>query len=41
MPKEIVERRNVKEAKLSDSEFITIALVGEMMGIDSENAWIG
>lgn len=32
-------RRNVDKALLSDSEIITIALCGEIVGFDSENAW--
>ena len=26
-------------AKLSDSEIITISICGELIGVDSENAW--
>ena len=36
---EIKKRRNIDKALLSDSEIITIALCGEIAGIDSENAW--
>lgn len=32
-------RPNVEKALLSDSEIITIALCGEIFGVDSENAW--
>ena len=32
-------RPNVDKALLSDSEIITIALCGEIVGVDSENAW--
>ena len=38
-PPEITKRRNVLNAKLSDPEIITISLCGELVGIDSENAW--
>ena len=38
-PKEIKERKNISKVKLSDSEIITISICGELMGIDSENAW--
>ena len=37
-PSEVKKRRHVLDAKLSDSEIITIALCGELIGIDSENA---
>ena len=33
-------RRNIKSAILSDSEIITIAICGELLGIDSESAWL-
>ena len=38
-PEEIRNRKNIAEAKCSDSEIITISVVGEMMGVDSETAW--
>ncbi len=38
-PSEVTRRRHVLDAKLSDSEIITISLCGELAGIDSENAW--
>ena len=38
-PVSVSSRRHAKEAKLSDSEIITISICGELMGIDSENAW--
>ena len=38
-PKSVKHRPNISKAILSDSEIITIALCGEIMGIDSENAW--
>ena len=40
-PDEIRFRRNYFQAKLSDSEVITIALVGELQGITSEKSWMG
>lgn len=39
IPDVISNRRHVKKAKLSDSEIITISICGELVGIDSENAW--
>ena len=41
VPDEIRFRRNYTQAKLSDSEVITLAIVGELQGITSEKAWIG
>ncbi len=38
-PPEVTKRRHVLDAKLSDSEIITVSLCGELVGIDSENAW--
>lgn len=38
-PKAVKHRPNINKAILSDSEVITIALCGEIMGIDSEKAW--
>ena len=38
-PISVTQRRNVKQAKLSDSEIITISICGELFGIDSEKAW--
>ena len=39
VPVSISKRRQIQTAKLSDSEIITIAICGETMGIDSEQAW--
>lgn len=39
-PDSVCKRRNILDAKLSDSEIITIAICGELVGIDSENAWL-
>lgn len=39
MPDTVSTRRNIKHAKTTDSEIITISLYGEIAGIDSENAW--
>ena len=39
VPSEVANRNNIFEAKLSDSEIITISICGELAGIDSENAW--
>ena len=38
-PKSVKHRPNIHKAILNDSEIITIALCGEILGIDSENAW--
>ena len=38
-PVSVSHRKRIKDAKLSDSEIITISLCGEIVGIDSENAW--
>lgn len=38
-PPEVAKRRHASDAKLSDPEIITISLCGELVGIDSENAW--
>ena len=38
-PPEVISRRHVLDAKLSDPEIITISICGELAGIDSENAW--
>ncbi len=38
-PPEVAGRRHVSDAKLSDSEIITIAICGELVGVDSECAW--
>lgn len=38
-PHQVSKRRHVLHAKLSDSEIITISICGELVGIDSENAW--
>ena len=39
VPVSVSNRRNIKDAKLSDSEIITISICGELVGIDSEKAW--
>ena len=40
VPDAVSKRRNVFNAKLSDSEIITISICGELIGVDSENAWV-
>ncbi|WP_432406379.1 IS982 family transposase [Wukongibacter sp. M2B1] len=40
-PTYIKERRNINDCILSDSEMITISIVGELLTIDSEKAWFG
>lgn len=39
VPETISRRRRIRDAKLSDSEIITISICGELAGVDSENAW--
>ncbi|WP_297423362.1 IS982 family transposase [Clostridium sp.] len=39
IPESIRNRRNTSESKLTDSEIITISIVGEALTIDSEKAW--
>ena len=39
VPASVSQRRNVNTAKMSDSEIITLSICGELVGIDSENAW--
>lgn len=38
-PPDVINRRHVLDAKLSNPEIITICICGELAGIDSENAW--
>ena len=38
IPMSITNRRNINDSKLSDSEIITISIVGELLTIDSEKA---
>lgn len=40
-PTHIKNRCNINDSILSDSEIITISIVGELLTIDSENAWFG
>ncbi len=40
-PAYIKYRRNIDKAIMSDSEIITLSLVGELLTIDSEKAWFG
>lgn len=40
-PAYIKNRKNIDSAILSDSGIITIALVGELLTIDSKKAWFG
>ena len=35
----VSKRRNYQPARLSDSQVITIAVCGELIGIDSQKAW--
>lgn len=39
IPHSIKNRRNISDSKLSDSEIISISIVGEAITIDSEKAW--
>jgi IS5 family transposase len=38
-PTSVKMRKNKKNAKMSDSEIMTIAITGETIGIDSETSW--
>ena len=38
-PPEVLHKRHVLDAKLSDPEIITISICGELAGTDSENTW--
>ena len=40
-PTHIKNRCNINDSKMSDSEIITLSIVGELLSIDSENAWFG
>ncbi|MDK2801175.1 MAG: hypothetical protein PWQ70_2794 [Clostridiales bacterium] len=40
-PTHIVNRCNINDSIMSDSEIITISIVGELLTIDSEKAWLG
>jgi hypothetical protein len=40
-PAHIRNRRNINDSIMSDSEIITISIVGELLTIDSEKAWFG
>lgn len=39
VPVSVSQRRNVDTAKMSDSEIIALSICGELIGMDSENAW--
>lgn len=39
IPSSIKNRRNISDSKLSDSEIISISIVGEAITVDSEKAW--
>lgn len=39
VPESVKNRRNIDKLKISDSEIITIAICGEMLGYDSEKSW--
>ena len=39
IPYSIRNRRNISDSKLSDSEVISISIVGEAITVDSEKAW--
>jgi hypothetical protein len=38
-PASIKNRRNISDSKLSDSETISISIVGEAITVDSEKTW--
>ncbi|MDD2958955.1 MAG: hypothetical protein PHE06_07980 [Lachnospiraceae bacterium] len=39
VPAIVSKRRNYQYSKMTDSEIITIAICGELAGVDSENEW--
>lgn len=39
IPDSIKNKRNISESKLSDSESITISIIGESLTLDSEKVW--
>lgn len=39
VPNQVRNRKNIDQAKMSDSEIITLSLLGELLGCDSEKAW--
>ena len=39
VPASVSQRRNAHTAKMSDPEIITLSICGELIGMDSENAW--
>ena len=39
VPASVSQRRNVDTAKMSASEIIPLSICGELIGMDSENAW--
>lgn len=39
VPPCVSQRWNVDSARLSDPEIITLGICGELIGMDSENAW--
>ena len=36
----VSQRRNADSARMSDLEIITLSICGELIGMDSENAWV-
>jgi transposase len=40
-PDEVRQRKNVSKMKMKDEDIITMSIVGEMMGVDSERGWYG
>jgi hypothetical protein len=40
-PESVKRRRNFEKRKLSDADIITLAILGELFGIDSERCWFG
>lgn len=39
-PTSVINRRNIKDRNLSDSQTITSSIVGELLTIDSEKAFL-
>jgi IS5 family transposase len=40
-PDSVKRRRNIDKRKLSDADVIALAILGELLGIDSERCWFG
>ena len=39
-PDAVIHRLHKEKAIMSDGEIITISIIGELLGVDSEKAWL-